>query len=1256
MKKLATFLLLALCLVTLKVNGQSTATLKAIQFPKPASFSAMSDNGKWATAKGVGNEDSSQDAYPFLVNIETGEIISLWEDENDYIGVWDVTDDGKIVVGNKDEQPAFYNTDTKEWKMLAIDTQLSYGSARSITPDGNFIVGYGSIGNFGSADYQEKPLLWEKQSDGSYKFIDAKKEFEGFPQVDKSGKTCNMTRITMISPDGNILAGVMNFIYPIEQTTYVYNKTTKEYKFVDKLLPTENSYIEGATMSNNGKYLTSIAYIITEEEEYNASCVYDVEKDELTVYNETSEEKDRGGNVVSNSGILYGTSPAVNPARSLYFRVGNFWYGIDELLAYKYGINFYESLNYDYTGFAVGVSDDEKTMLAMSSPKIYGYVITLPEKFQDAAKSINLLKTYKITPESGSVFAKFKEAVLVFAKATEMKSGAQAILCDENGQTVKTYSISANDETKYVIGGMAYSLADGKKYTLKIPAGTFTLKGDNTISNEEITVTYTGRENKPVTIVQASPADNSNVSELSSTNPLQITFDINVAVQSDATAYLYQESSDTPIATLSIASSGKTVAFFPAVKRYLTKGVNYRIEIPEGIITDIMGYCANEAITINYTGSYEQQIEVTDGTIFNDDFNDVSNSMVRYLLYEGDHNTPTQEMQGIGFDKDNTPWNFTIRESEDSNDYCVASTSSYNPAGKSDDWMSLPQLYIENDKYYLEFDAQSYRKSKTDVLKIYALTEDATYDVFTKDLYNKFKESGKVIFEETLETGNSEDYLSDEWQSFSINLEEFAGKNVYLAFVNENEDQSLIFVDNVKVAYHGDFLIGMMSPTTVVNKESTEIKAFIKVTGDKTYNDLSVTCSTLDGEFSDTYEAKGLALDKNSEIYTFTFEKELPLTVGTKNEFKLSAILDGIQYSIQPSINNLAFEPIKRVLIEEGTGTWCGNCPLGILAIEHLKKVYGEQVIPVAIHNDDPMAYPEYESFLGFSSYPTGTVNRIDTLYAPAISTVNGETQVYSYTSDTKNKTFEDIVIRELEEPTYSDVSIAHAIYDESRGVVEVKTSLKYAMDMPSLNQNLSFIIIENGVSGIQNNYFYNNSDPFFEEWGKDGEYGKGLVRINYNEVARKVIGPFSGIVGSVPSKATANTEINYLVQQAIPGNVSNWENAEVVVALIDANTGKIVNAAMTHFEPGVSGIESTEEDNASMKIYGYESNVNIEFEKDCNATVSIYDINGRNIVNTTIDAYSGDNMTVATNLSNGLYIVKAVTEEQTIVKKIMIR
>lgn len=156
--------------------------------------------------------------------------------------------------------------------------------------------------------------------------------------------------------------------------------------------------------------------------------------------------------------------------------------------------------------------------------------------------------------------------------------------------------------------------------------------------------------------------------------------------------------------------------------------------------------------------------------------------------------------------------------------------------------------------------------------------------------------------------------------------------------------------------------------------------------------------------------------------------------------------------------------------------------------------------------------------------------------------------------------------------------------------------------------------------------------------------------------MARKVIGPFSGIVGSVPSKATANTEINYLVQQAIPGNVSNWENAEVVVALIDANTGKIVNAAMTHFEPGVSGIESTEEDNASMKIYGYESNVNIEFEKDCNATVSIYDINGRNIVNTTIDAYSGDNMTVATNLSNGLYIVKAVTEEQTIVKKIMIR
>ena len=51
---------------------------------------------------------------------------------------------------------------------------------------------------------------------------------------------------------------------------------------------------------------------------------------------------------------------------------------------------------------------------------------------------------------------------------------------------------------------------------------------------------------------------------------------------------------------------------------------------------------------------------------------------------------------GWEFNADNTPWNFTLRSSTETEDYCAGSHSMYNPAGKSDDWMALPQQYIEN--------------------------------------------------------------------------------------------------------------------------------------------------------------------------------------------------------------------------------------------------------------------------------------------------------------------------------------------------------------------------------------------------------------------------------------------------------------------------------------------------------------------------------------------------------------------------------
>ncbi|MGM9862242.1 MAG: hypothetical protein ACI30W_06565, partial [Muribaculaceae bacterium] len=51
----------------------------------------------------------------------------------------------------------------------------------------------------------------------------------------------------------------------------------------------------------------------------------------------------------------------------------------------------------------------------------------------------------------------------------------------------------------------------------------------------------------------------------------------------------------------------------------------------------------------------------------------------------------------------------------------------------------------------------------------------------------------------------------------------------------------------------------------------------------------------------------------------------------------------------------------KTVVIEEGTGTWCGWCPLGILAMETLKEKHTDGSLEViCVHNDNEMGVESY--------------------------------------------------------------------------------------------------------------------------------------------------------------------------------------------------------------------------------------------------------------------------------------------------------
>jgi thiol-disulfide isomerase/thioredoxin len=76
-----------------------------------------------------------------------------------------------------------------------------------------------------------------------------------------------------------------------------------------------------------------------------------------------------------------------------------------------------------------------------------------------------------------------------------------------------------------------------------------------------------------------------------------------------------------------------------------------------------------------------------------------------------------------------------------------------------------------------------------------------------------------------------------------------------------------------------------------------------------------------------------------------------------------------------------SFAQTKKVILEDFTGTWCGWCPEGTVALEAMKTANPTNLITIATHaaGGDPMIVPDgtaIVSMLKQTSYPGGAVDR----------------------------------------------------------------------------------------------------------------------------------------------------------------------------------------------------------------------------------------------------------------------------------------
>lgn len=220
---------------------------------------------------------------------------------------------------------------------------------------------------------------------------------------------------------------------------------------------------------------------------------------------------------------------------------------------------------------------------------------------------------------------------------------------------------------------------------------------------------------------------------------------------------------------------------------------------------------------------------------------------------------------------------------------------------------------------------------------------------------------------------------------------------------------------------------------------------------------------------------------------------------------------------------------VKRVLIEDYTGTWCGYCPRVAYAIELAKQQSPDFVVPVAIHRPssnsasasyDPYNFPaaaELEAVINLSGYPKGTLNRMT-------SWINPETEN----------------IAQVIGLTQGDNKIGLAIDNSVNGsTINLDVNVKFASDFNNLK--LVVYVLENGLIYTQNNYttYYDGVDH--------------LEGFEHNHVLRAVLTPILGeAINS--SETVLNNVYTRSFSVPVPANVANAANIEFVAFVIDAD------------------------------------------------------------------------------------------------------
>lgn len=381
-------------------------------------------------------------------------------------------------------------------------------------------------------------------------------------------------------------------------------------------------------------------------------------------------------------------------------------------------------------------------------------------------------------------------------------------------------------------------------------------------------------------------------------------------------------------------------------------------------------------------------------------------------------------------------------------------------------------------------------------------------------------------------------------------------------------------------------------------------------------------------------------------LATANFTHSVPFTPAANQAYPLKVWVEltgdanHINDSANVSLVGVPFIPEKRVLFEEGTGTWCGWCPRGAVAMEEFAVSHAGKTAQVAVHNGDGMkvtAYDSYMSSLNGGGFPNLVTDRTESL-----TTDPGDIESV-YEAVKENFAYATLT---MGTPTVTGTAVS------------IPLTIVPAVDIP--NPRVALIVTESNVhssrpgTGAQANYYANNGNGPMGGWESKGS---SVSNVNYHFVGRAVTPSPAGDAMGLPATLTANSTYNVTLTTTLN---AEWrpDHIQYIATLGDNSSKAIFNtafSALPQLDPGLPTTVANVDAGINRAtlypnpITNGMATLEIDAMSAATLTYNITDLSGRVVLTGSKAAINSGLNSVQINtaaLNSGLYMVNFATEK----------